>query len=164
MENQNPIQYRKTHLLLIILLWIYTGFHSSILLFTIISVAYHGAIKNGAGIAALFIFCFLVISFLLTSILVTRNYCRNVCDYKKALIPSIICELIIFVIFLFLLLALLNFIKYASDIVFIVVPIIIFLIESTPNIILYILICKISGKKRTLNLDNNNTITPLVDQ
>ena len=164
MENENPIQYRKTYLLLIILLWIYTAIHLGILLYFFFTEIYHSGISE-AEMNGLLIFGFLFISFLSTAILVTVNYCRNVCNLKISLIPSIINELIFIGVFLFALLLIFAFgIRNGSDFLVLVVVIILFLIESTPNIILYILICKKSRNKRTPNLNNNNISIPLVNQ
>ena len=102
------------------------------------------------------------ILFLLTTIFIYVNFHRNICIYI-CLIPSLINELIF--IFLFIsFIYIITFIPNGSNpeigILFIIF---LFIIESCPNIILFVHICRKSTNNISENIDNINSNSPLLN-
>ena len=162
MENQTQIKSRNLNLLLVVIFWIYAIIHCIIILYYCITDVdfrhlYRDKIKN------LWILSGLFISFLLIAILITVNYCRNnICILHICLIPSIITE-IIFVGFLmfFIFAEITSPFFHNISVMPLVIPL--FVIESCPNIILFVYICQIPKNKNSQNIDNINNNSPLLN-
>jgi len=161
MENQIQIQSRNTNLCLVLTFSIYTTIHF------IITIYYSATDVDFKDIASgnyetLLIHFSIFILFLLTTIFISVNFHRNICIYI-CLIPSLINELIF--IFLFIsFIYIITFIPIGSnpeiDILFIIF---LFIIESCPNIILFVHICRKSINNNSENIDNINSNSPLLN-
>ena len=160
MENQIQIQSKNTNLFLVIIFWIYTTIHLIIILYySITDVDFRNI--NGTKFNILLVLSSLFISFLLTTIFVTLNFCRNIYLYR-CLIPSVINELIFIFLLIFFLFIISNLPGKDPEIAIFLV-IFLFLIESCPNIILFVHIYKKSKNKNSQNIDNLNNNSPLIN-
>ena len=159
MENQIQIKSRKADICLIMIFSIYTTIHF------IITVYYSATEVNFTDIKrdkfhTLLVHCSLFISFLLTTIFLYVNFHRNICMYI-CLIPSLINELI-FIYLLVLFIFVINFLPFNDPEIVILFVVFLFIIESCPNFILYIHICRKSNKKSE-NIENINNNSPLLN-
>ena len=150
MENQNQIQSKNKNLILVIF-WIYTFIHFSFL--TYLFIDYQLWKKHKKILKFLSIPFIIAILFLLTAIYVTINYRSNRYSLKICLIPSIINEIILSGLLSICILIVANsgWLFSDKDLIYIII---IFLIESSPNIILFIHIFIETRKKNTPNTSN----------
>jgi len=160
MENQTQIQSRNTNLCLVIIFWIYTIIHFIVIVYYFI-VAVDFTSINRANIRIISILSSLFISFLLTAIFVTVNYYRNFC-MSICLILSLISELIFISLLIFLIYAI-NHTPGRGHELAVLLVVFHFLIESCPNILLYVHICRKLRNKNSENLDNINKNSPLLN-
>ena len=159
MESQIQIRPRNINLFFVIIFWIYTIIHFIIVLYYIITDVDFSDI-NEVKVNYILLFSAPFISFLITAIFTTMNYCSNACKLYICLIPSLITE-IIFIIFLILLIIIINSYHYDSKSMLIII--FLFSLESIPNILLFIYICIKTKNKNYKNLDNINNNSPLLN-
>ena len=151
MENEINNQSRNNNICLSIIFWIYTTVHLVIFLYNT------DTNKIDIFLALLFIF----ISFLLTTIFVTVNICKNIFKYL-CLILSSINELIFICLLIFIIAIICSF--PGSDAgISIIILIFLFLIESLPNIILFAHFHLKSKNENSQNIENNNNNSRLIN-
>ena len=155
-QNQTQTESRSIKLCLVIIFLIYTIIHCIIFLIRLLSGENFRDIRK-SDYAILLILFGLFISFLLTGIFVIVYYRKNSsCILYICLIPSIINELIFIGILIVVFYTINNTGSSDDDELIIFLSILVFLIESIPNILLIFHICKKSRNKNSQNIDNIN--------
>ena len=153
MENQ--IQSNNTNICLVLMYMIYSTIHLLIIIY-FFGISHVSLKRNYNFIIFIFLLCIFT-SFLLTAIFVFINYMSN---RRKllyiCLIPSLINELIFIGLLIFCIIYLVKNTSGSTYEDFMIFVIVTFLIESLPNFILFIHICRKSKNKRIENLENIN--------
>ena len=130
-------------------IWIYTTVHFVIFLYSTIYNFF------------LYYWLIIFISFLLTTISVTLNICNNNFKYLCLILSSINELILIFILIYYIIIICAFSTKDIADQIFILI--VIFLIESIPNIILFIYFYEKSKNENYQIIDNNNNNSRLIN-